>query len=111
MTRFTLFSLIALFLAIAYYFCPLREPRFHCGTQEQFVEAAFRDGYGWLSTAVAYPGYVIQTFVDDRDGRFLIIGIDNDFNACIVMQGIDWQYVLPSGLPSDFVQPEQPTYE
>lgn len=96
MSRFTIIALVALIASAAYAYNPLQSPRFNCAIQDELVKAAFKDGLGWLSTAVVNKGYVIQVFTNDQDGRFRVIGIDNTFHACVVMEGIDWQYVIPN---------------
>lgn len=98
MKKFTLAALIALFLSLAYYFCPLRDPRFHCGIQDALVKQAFMDGYAWLSTAVNSRGYVEQLFLHP-DGGYRVIGIDNNFHACVTESGVSWQFVLQTEFP------------
>ncbi len=49
-------------------------------------------GRGWLATAIAEPGMVLQFYLNIETGDFSIIGVDGELNACKLINGHDWQF-------------------
>ena len=90
-------ALTCFLASILYYVFP-HEPKFRCGIQDTIVKQAYLDGYGWLSTGVNNRGYVEQLFIHP-DGRYRVIGIDNNFGSCVTESGIDWQFAMPTFPP------------
>jgi hypothetical protein len=47
---------------------------------------------GFLATAIAKPGLVLQIFVNGGSGDFTVIGVGDDGRACALLQGTDWVF-------------------
>ena len=66
---------------------------FSCVSLKQEHKKLFENGYAWVFTAIASNYAVIQLFVN-RNAEFIIIGIDDDQNACELMSGSAFIFVL-----------------
>lgn len=69
---------------------------FSCVSLKQMHKKLFEGGYAWVFTAVTSNYAVIQLFVNQK-AEYIIIGIDNDQNACELIQGSDFIFVLNGG--------------
>lgn len=65
-----------------------------CATHNDIVSGLMHEGFGLLSTATTAQMYVIQVFVNDKTRDWVMIGIDNDMNTCLLAQGSNWIYAL-----------------
>ncbi len=54
-------------------------------------------GQGFLATAIARQGIVLQFFVN-RAGEFSVIGIDDSEISCVLLSGNDWAFAVERGL-------------
>lgn len=55
---------------------------------------ALQNGFAYTATAAERSGFAASLFINVRTGQWLIIGVDDDLNACTLMQGQDWQWAL-----------------
>lgn len=49
--------------------------------------------FAYLATAIT-QGNVVLNFYTRADGTWIILVIDNDLNACVLIDGYDWQFAL-----------------
>lgn len=66
---------------------------FSCVSLKQMHKKLFESGYAWVFTAVTSNYAVIQLFVNQKS-EYIIIGIDDDQNACEIMTGSDFLFAL-----------------
>lgn len=69
---------------------------FSCVSLKQMHKKLFESGYTWLFTAVTSNYAVIQLFVNQK-AEYVIIGIDDDQNACELMHGSDFIFAFNGG--------------
>lgn len=70
---------------------------FKCGTTEEVIKAAFDNGYAFLATAAGEHGEAIVVFLNVRRGAFgkwLIVGVDENGGACVLLKGDSWQFAI-----------------
>lgn len=73
------------------------EAAFKCSKLKDMLPTLFSSGYGWLSTAdVPSRGMAILVFLS-RSGDYKIIGVDENLNACPLIDGSNWIFVLQQG--------------
>ena len=68
---------------------------FSCVSLKQEHAKLFNGGYAWVFTAITSNYAVIQLFIN-RSGEFILIGIDDEQNACELMSGSNFIFVLDS---------------
>ena len=73
---------------------PLRSDAAECLPHKEMLPILFKGGYAWVSTAVTDQRYVIQLFINLRTDEWLIIMVDNDMHACIVVNGDNWMNTI-----------------
>lgn len=69
-----------------------------CAPHKDILSDLFKNGYGWLSTAITHDNRVIQVFVNGKNGAWVIIGIDDDMTACVIAYGYDWLFTIERGV-------------
>jgi len=70
------------------------EARYSCGTIAGVFKSLLEDGYAYFSTAEnGENGISISHFMTE-DGRWKLVGVDKDLNACVIMQGSNWQFLI-----------------
>lgn len=70
------------------------EKSFPCADAKALMAASMRAGYGYLATAISDRGFVTQFYLDMNTGRWLMLGVDNDLKACVLLNGTDWRFAL-----------------
>ena len=50
----------------------------------------------YLATSITNQGNVLMYFVN-RQGEWVMIGVDNDLKACILLEGQDWTFAIEGG--------------
>jgi len=84
--------LIALLFYAGYAYPATRT--FQCGDMKAAIRAQFDAGRGFLAVAAERSGFSIMLFLDQNTGRFAMLGIDEDLNACEILKGDSWQWAL-----------------
>ena len=69
------------------------QAKLNCSKSKILIDNSFKDGYSFLSTAIL-DNYISVVLFIDQLGNFRIVGVDDDDNACIIMQGSNWQFTL-----------------
>lgn len=85
--KYTMLAALLLFAVEAY----PKSISFRCDPAPAVMRAALQSGFGYLATAIAEPGAVVQVYVN-REGRWLMIGIDDQMRACPVAAGVNWTF-------------------
>lgn len=70
------------------------EKHFNCKPAKEIMKEEFTDGHAWLATAIAYPGMVVQVYINLSNGDWTLVGVDGDLNSCRLLEGHDWQFAL-----------------
>lgn len=70
---------------------------FTCGAAKDVMKQNMIDGYAYFATATENNGFVIQLFMNLRNGDWRIVGIDGNMRACNMLKGIDWNFLKISG--------------
>jgi hypothetical protein len=97
--RFFYFAAVGVFL---FRFSPIAAParaeEVICLPLDDMLASLVGDlHYAYLATAITDSNIVLN-FYTRADSGWLILGIDNDLNACILAQGYDWQFALERSL-------------
>lgn len=92
MNRFIQYSilLILLFISIASY---PAEHEFPCGSAKDIMLKNLKSGYAYFATAIENNGFVIQLYINTRDGEWRVVGIDHRMHACNILQGQQWTFL------------------
>lgn len=88
--------LLIIFLCISIAAYP-QTPSFKCASAKILIAHHIRSGYAWVATAVERQGFAASVFVNLRTGRWSVVGIDGDFQGCVLLEGNDWQFALERG--------------
>lgn len=67
---------------------------FGCGKIKPAFLAALSNGYAYLATGAERSGFALNLFLNVNTGQWLVIGVDDNLNACTLMQGQDWRWAL-----------------
>lgn len=81
--------LAALFFSYGAY---AKKPSFQCAKYGDQLVAALKAKYSINSIGVTNLGFPVQVFID-RSCNWLMLGIDDNLNACKIMQGTDWAWM------------------
>lgn len=71
-----------------------QEERFSCRPAKEMIVKNLADEYAYLATMITDRTVVVQIYVNLHNGKWRIIGIDNDQNACQLMQGDDFIFAM-----------------
>lgn len=93
MNNFLRYSALMFFLSFAIKAYP-SERIFPCAPAKEVMKKNMQDGYAYLATATEQHGFVIQIYLNLKNGNWKLIGIDKDLSACTMLQGYDWQSFL-----------------
>ena len=74
-----------------------KKPAFQCAKYDVQLLAALKNKYSINSIGVSNLGFAVQVFLD-RSGNWLMLGIDDDLNACKILQGTDWSWMATGDL-------------
>lgn len=65
---------------------------FQCAKSKDVMKKNLLDGYAYFATATENTGFVIQLYINIHNGDWRIVGIDNNLNACNMLQGIEFEF-------------------
>lgn len=83
--------IIALVFSIAAY---PASTRFTCHTSKEMFKSSFESGFAWLASSITDTGVVLMYFINPKTDEFKIFGIDEDQNACDLLQGEGFRFVM-----------------
>ncbi len=82
--------LTILFISVSAY--PI-ETIFKCSDSKSLMRKNMSDGFAYLATATEAHGAVIQLYINLKNGRWRILGIDNKDRACNILSGIEFTFL------------------
>ena len=68
-----------------------------CGSLESQLKGLFQSSFTWVGTAVT-ENMAIQIYIRFEDGYIVFLGIDNDLNACKLIQAYEFQSTVGSDI-------------
>lgn len=91
MLRYFIYGAI---FAIALYIYPA-EAAFKCAPLGKEIESLFKKKYAILATAeIGDNGTAVMIMIEPY-GNFIVLGVDKKLNACQLMQGHGWTFIIP----------------
>lgn len=66
---------------------------FSCMSAKEMMIGLMKSGFAYVANMAGSSGIGIQLYIDPN-GNFAIVGIDEDVNACILLQGTDFRSVV-----------------
>ena len=79
-------------LSIVLYIYPAAA-EYRCAGLKDALPIMFKSGYAWVATSEVSGGAGIMLFIN-KLGSFQILGIDKDLNACTILSGVNWTWVI-----------------
>jgi hypothetical protein len=70
------------------------EASMKCSTLDSLLGESIKDGYAFMASAIDTRGITLMFMLRMEDARFRVIGVDNDLNACTMLEGVQWQFEL-----------------
>lgn len=61
-----------------------------CAKHKDMALSLMQNGYGFAATAITDQNNVIQLYINTHDGSWIILGVDNDMQACVLVHGLQW---------------------
>lgn len=88
------FTLAAVFFFIGYSYPA--EAKYSCGAVSDIFREMIYSGYAYFSTAEnGSSGISLSLFIDQYN-HWKLVGVDKDLNACVIMSGYNWQFIIAS---------------
>lgn len=95
-TAIRAFALIAVFfLSMQIGHAARQEMSFPCGDARSLMGALMRDGYAYMATAISDRNFITQFYLSTQTGSFVVIGVDNNLQACVILRGGEWLWAIP----------------
>ncbi len=82
--------LSALLISVAAY---PREKLFQCTDSKSLMRKSMEAGFTYFATATDKNGFVIQLYINMRNGNWRIVGLDNKDHGCVMLNGVDWEFL------------------
>lgn len=70
------------------------EAQYRCGKISDVFRTTIESGYAYFSTAENGAAGLSMSLFIDPEGRWRLVGVDKDLNACVIMSGSNWQFLL-----------------
>lgn len=70
------------------------ELRLRCGPLKNELSNLYLGGFAYVSSSTANNGLIVQLFIKNKTGEWVLLGIDDKLNACQLMTGYGFQFVL-----------------